>query len=134
MNTRTLVLILLAMNLKEPTTGGIGGNEKNPSAGSAGALDLSLAIRSALGASLRHLVTRASRDGLSAVAVGVAFGLVGAYWGSILLAQFLFQVSARSLGSYGGVAAVVILAAGIAAWLSARRLAQIPLAATLRTD
>lgn len=93
-----------------------------------------LAIRSALGASLRHLVTRASRDGLSAVAVGVVLGLAGAYWGSILLAQFLFQVSARSLVSYGSIAALVIISAGIAAWLSARRLAQIPLAATLRAD
>jgi flagellar motor protein MotB len=40
-------VILLAMNLKEPTTGGIGGTEQNPSAGSDGALDLSIAIRSA---------------------------------------------------------------------------------------
>lgn len=40
-------VILLAMNLKEPTTGGVGGKEENPSAGSAGAMDLSIAIRQA---------------------------------------------------------------------------------------
>lgn len=39
--------ILLAMNLKEPTTGGVGGVDKNPAASSAAALDLSIAIRSA---------------------------------------------------------------------------------------
>lgn len=40
-------VILLAMNLKEPTTGGVGGKEQNPSAASSSALDLSIAIRSA---------------------------------------------------------------------------------------
>ncbi len=39
--------ILLAMNMKEPTTGGVGGKESNPSASSPAALDLSIAIRSA---------------------------------------------------------------------------------------
>lgn len=39
--------ILLAMNMKEPTTGGVGGKEQNPSASSSAALDLSIAIRSA---------------------------------------------------------------------------------------
>jgi predicted permease len=93
-----------------------------------------LAIRSALGATLGHLVSQASRDGLAAVATGVAVGLAGAYAGSVLLAQFLFQVAPRSPAAYAGVASLVVVVAGVAAWLAARRVGAMPLAATLRAD
>lgn len=93
-----------------------------------------MAIRSALGATLGHLVAQAVKGGLTAVAAGVMLGLAGAYAGAVLLAQFLYQVAPRSGAAYALVAGLVISVAGIAAWLAARRLGRIPLSATLRAE
>lgn len=93
-----------------------------------------MAIRSALGATLGRLVVQAVKGGLAAVVAGVALGLAGAWVGAVLLAQFLFLVEPRSAAAYALVAGLVISVAGIAAWLSARRLGRIPLSATLRAD
>jgi predicted permease len=93
-----------------------------------------LAIRSALGADTRHLIRQATRDGLAAVSTGVAVGLIAAFWGSTLLAQFLFQVGGRSPLAYGLVTLLVVTIAGVTAWLSSRRLGRLELASMLRAD
>jgi putative ABC transport system permease protein len=93
-----------------------------------------LAIRSALGAALSHLVGQATRDGLAAVAIGLAAGIAGAYASAVLLKQFLYAVDPRSLAAYGIVAALVLAITVMAAWLAARRLGRMPLAPTLRAE
>jgi putative ABC transport system permease protein len=93
-----------------------------------------LAIRAALGASFGHLVRTATSDGLAAVGIGIAVGLAGALAGSVPLERFLFQIPARAPAAYAAVAALLLLIAGIAGWLAARRLARLPVAAVLRSD
>jgi predicted permease len=92
------------------------------------------AIRSALGAGSTRLVGDATLNGLVPVAIGVVGGMAFAWAGSVLLAQFLFEVAPRSILSYGAVAALVLLVAVVAACLPASRLLHIPLASTLRTE
>ena len=92
------------------------------------------AIRSALGAGSGRLVREAARSGLVPVVAGLGVGLSVAWAGSVLLAQFLFEIAPRSLLSYGGVALLVLVVAGVAASLPARRVLRMPLAATLRAD
>jgi ABC-type antimicrobial peptide transport system permease subunit len=93
-----------------------------------------LAIRSALGATLIRLARAAVGDALVAIAGGVFAGLLLASVGSVLIAQFLFQVAARSPNTYAGAALVVIGVAGVAAWLPMRRFARAPLTQMLRQD
>jgi putative ABC transport system permease protein len=93
-----------------------------------------LAIRSALGATLIKLARAAIGDALVAIAGGVFAGLILASISSVLIAQFLFQIAARSPNTYAGSALVVIGVAGTAAWLPMRRFARVPLAQMLRQD
>jgi putative ABC transport system permease protein len=93
-----------------------------------------LAIRSALGATARKLLGAAVGDALLAIASGVFVGLLLAALGSALMAQFLFQITARSPSTYAGAAFVVIGVAGAAAWLAMRRFARLPLAQVLREE
>jgi putative ABC transport system permease protein len=93
-----------------------------------------LAIRSALGATLMGLARVAVGDALAAITGGVVAGLLLASIGSVLIAQFLFQITARSPNAYGGSAALVVVVAGLAAWIPMRRFARLPLAELLRQD
>jgi putative ABC transport system permease protein len=93
-----------------------------------------LAIRSALGATVRKLVRAAVGDALLAIASGVFAGLLLAAMGSVLIANFLFQITARSPSTYAGAALVVIGVAGAAAWLPMRRFARLSLAQVLREE
>jgi ABC-type antimicrobial peptide transport system permease subunit len=93
-----------------------------------------LAIRSALGASARELLRAAVGNALLAIASGVFAGLLLAALGSGLIAQFLFQITARSPSTYAGAAFVVVGVAGAAAWLPMRRFARMPLAQVLREE
>ena len=93
-----------------------------------------LAIRSALGATLRRLIRAGIGDALVAIASGVVGGLLFATIGSALIAQFLFQIAARSPSTYASAAFVVIGIAGVAAWLPIRRFSRLPLAQVLREE
>jgi putative ABC transport system permease protein len=93
-----------------------------------------LAIRSALGATLLALARAAVGDAMVAITGGVFVGLVFAAIGSVLIAQFLFGIAARSPDAYGGSALLVIGVAGVAAWFPMRRFARLPLAVLLRQD
>ncbi|HEX7120943.1 MAG TPA: ADOP family duplicated permease [Gemmatimonadaceae bacterium] len=93
-----------------------------------------LAIRSALGASPAHLLSQATRSGLTAVAIGVAAGLAIAWWSAALLAQFLFQVEAQAAVTYLAIALLMLGVSAIAAWASARQLGRLPLARLLQAD
>jgi hypothetical protein len=93
-----------------------------------------LAIRAALGATASKLARAAVGDALVAITAGVAGGLLLASIGSDLLAQFLFQIAARSPVAYGGAALVVLAVAVAAAWSPMRSFSKVPLAQMLRQD
>jgi ABC-type antimicrobial peptide transport system permease subunit len=51
-----------------------------------------------------------------------------------LIAQFLFQTTARSPSTYAGAALVVVGIGGAAAWLPMRRFARLSLSQVLREE
>jgi putative ABC transport system permease protein len=93
-----------------------------------------LAIRAALGATVRHLVNVATRDALIAVAVGLAIGLGVAYRTSALLQQFLFEIAPQSPLSFVSVATLLLGVSAAAAWAAARRVSRLPLARVIAAD
>jgi putative ABC transport system permease protein len=93
-----------------------------------------MAIRSALGASSRRLVALVVAQGLTPVAIGGALGLVAAFWGSTLLARFLFGIAPRTLSVYVGVGLFVLAVALIACLLPARRVTAVTPASALRAE
>lgn len=93
-----------------------------------------IAIRLALGstpAGVRRLVLS---DGLRLALVGVILGLAGALALTRLLRSELFQVSATDPLTLGGAAAVLVMVAGVAAWLPAQRATRVSPMAVLRGE
>jgi len=72
------------------------------------------------------------RNALVPVAWGVAGGLIGALWLTRYLEAQLFAVTMREPLSYAGAVLTLILVAGAAAFLPARRATRIDPVRTLR--
>jgi predicted permease len=93
-----------------------------------------VAIRVALGASTRSVVTLIVRATLSGVSVGIATGLIVAVLAARWAGPLLYGIDARDPVTYG---AIVLLLAGIsvaASWLPARRAARVQPASVLRGE
>ena len=84
-----------------------------------------LGIRLALGATTSSVVRLVLARALASVAIGLALGLGGAWLASRLLTQQLYGVRATDPATYAGVAIGLGAAAVLAAWLPARRAAQV---------
>jgi uncharacterized membrane protein YccC len=61
------------------------------------------------------------RQGLPPVLIGLALGLIAAFWTGALLQQFLYEVEPRDPRVFAVVAALLIVTALLAVWLPARR-------------
>lgn len=93
-----------------------------------------LSLRLALGATAGRLVREVVTSHLRLCAIGLALGVLLAWWMRPVMARLLFQVDAGDPRALAGAAAM-LLAAGLAAcWLPARRVARIDPAAALRGD
>jgi predicted permease len=89
-------------------------------------------IRMALGATpgdARRLVVRAI---VVPVVLGLVAGVAIAFGAAPLMQTFLFEVDARGIENYAAVAIVLVVVAGVAAWLPARRAARTDPATVLR--
>jgi putative ABC transport system permease protein len=84
-----------------------------------------LGIRIALGATQDRVVRLVISQGMSLTLVGVAVGLVGAYWLVHLLATLLYGVSATDAATFTGVAVVLLGVASLASYLPARRASRV---------
>lgn len=93
-----------------------------------------LGVRLVLGATPGQIVKMAFRDGLRAAAVGVILGLGLAWLGSGWLASYSFEVTATDPATYIGTALVLLLGAGLAAYLPSRRAAHIDPRRVLDSD
>lgn len=82
-----------------------------------------LGIRVVLGASPRRVIGMVLREGLSRVALGLMFGLVGAVAISMSLRARLFDVDPFEPSVYGTVAAIFAIAGLVASYFPARRAA-----------
>jgi predicted permease len=93
-----------------------------------------IGLRMALGAEQLSVVGSVVRSALTAALVGIGLGLVAAYALTRTIAAFLFGVSPTDPLTALSVAGVLLLVAGLAAFVPARRAAGIDPAVTLRAE
>jgi putative ABC transport system permease protein len=93
-----------------------------------------LGIRMALGARPQDVVRLLMRESLRRVVVGVALGLVIAFWLTRLLASLLFDVAPRDTGTFAVTAVLLSAVALLATWLPARRATRVDPMVALRTE
>jgi predicted permease len=91
-----------------------------------------MGIRLALGAHRAHVVGLFLRDGLRAVVIGLAIGLLGALLAGRFLAGMLYGVSAHDPIALAAATGVLLAAAGLAVYLPTRRAAAVDPAIVLR--
>jgi ABC-type antimicrobial peptide transport system permease subunit len=80
-----------------------------------------IGIRSAVGAHPRALVRMIVAQHLRATAIGVAVGLLASWWTTRSISRVLFKVDAHDARLWVIAAAALLVAAGVAAWIPARR-------------
>jgi predicted permease len=93
-----------------------------------------LGIRIALGATQDRVVRLVLGQGMALTTLGVAVGLVGAYWLVRLLASMLFGVTATDAPTFIGVSLVLLGVAGAASYLPARRAARVDPVTAMRSE
>jgi predicted permease len=93
-----------------------------------------IGLRIALGAQPAGIVRLVLRRVGVLIVVGLAVGLTGSYWSAQFVGPLLFQVQARDPATFLGAAGVLVTAGVLAAWLPARRAAQLDPATVLRED
>jgi putative ABC transport system permease protein len=93
-----------------------------------------IGIRMALGARGERIVSMVVRQGFAVVAVGLALGLMAAYFSAGLLASFLYGVEPRNAGIFAGVPVVLALVALAAVSIPAYRASKVDPLRALRHD
>lgn len=93
-----------------------------------------MAIRIALGAEPKNILRHIVRQGLLTGLAGVALGLAGALPSCRFLATLLYDVSPNDPLVFGGVAFFMLVVAMLAAYLPARRAADVDPAVMLRSE
>lgn len=88
----------------------------------------------ALGASERSVLWMVMRDMLRMMGVGVALGLVAAWWLGRLVESQLFELTAADPVAVGLAVGVMICAAGLAGFVPARRAARVDPMTALRCE
>jgi predicted permease len=93
-----------------------------------------IGIRMALGATPGAVMRMVLGHGRRLTLVGIAIGVVGAFFVSRLMQQALFEVNATDPMIYAAVAAMLLLVAEFASWLPARRATRIDPVTALRNE
>ncbi|HKW98419.1 MAG TPA: ABC transporter permease [Bryobacteraceae bacterium] len=93
-----------------------------------------IAVRVALGASSREIISDVLRRGIQLSALGIAAGLVGAFLLRRVLASLIFGVSPSDPLVYAGVSAVMFAVALAACYVPARRASRVDPMVALRWD
>jgi putative ABC transport system permease protein len=93
-----------------------------------------IGIRAAMGAAPADLVRSIVTKSLALAGVGALVGLPVAFGATRLLESMLFGISRVDVATYGGVIALVIAVAALAAWAPARRAAGVDPTIALRSD
>ncbi len=93
-----------------------------------------IGVRIALGAEPRHVRGMLMREGAILVAIGIAFGLAGAFAISRVLESMLIGVGARDVATFVAAPCVLAAVALTACWLPARKATRIDPATALRAE
>jgi hypothetical protein len=91
-------------------------------------------VRIALGARPTQVVGTMVRDAVWPVAAGLAAGLAGTHYATRLIASFLFRTQPHEPATLATAVALLAVAAGLAAWLPARRAASVDPLIALRAE
>jgi putative ABC transport system permease protein len=93
-----------------------------------------IALRMALGATRSRVVALVIREAVLLSAIGLALGLIGAYFVGHAMQSLLFGVQALDLSAFVSVGAVLLATAVVACFLPARRAASVEPMRVLRTE
>jgi putative ABC transport system permease protein len=93
-----------------------------------------IGIRSALGAEQSVLTSMIVLEHLRPVMLGVAAGLLLAWWSTRLLSAFLYQIDPHEPIVWATAAMMLMVAAAAAAWIPARRASAVDPVTVLRAD
>jgi putative ABC transport system permease protein len=93
-----------------------------------------IALRMALGATRKRVVALIVGDGVILAAIGLAMGLIGAYFVGRAMKSLLFGVQALDFAAFGAVGVILLAAAVIACFLPAWRAASVNPMEVLRTE
>ena len=93
-----------------------------------------IGIRMALGAIRRDVVWLVIRESLFIVAIGLSFGMAGAFAVGSLLESMLFEMKPTDPWALLSAGALLLTVAAVAAWLPARRAATIDPIEALRYE
>ncbi|MEE8062569.1 MAG: FtsX-like permease family protein, partial [Gemmatimonadales bacterium] len=93
-----------------------------------------IGVRIALGATRGTVQRWVVGRGLLPVGLGLGLGMLTSLWATRLLAAHLYQVGARDLSIFGGVALTLLVVALLATWLPARRASRIDPIQALRAE
>ncbi|HVL68689.1 MAG TPA: ABC transporter permease [Vicinamibacterales bacterium] len=93
-----------------------------------------IGVRMALGAERRDVLSLIVGQGFRLAAVGVMFGLLGAWGVTRLIATLLYNVTPTDPASFGGVAVFLTLTAVLASYIPARRAMAVDPIVALRND
>ena len=93
-----------------------------------------IGIRIAFGARPGDVVPHVVGDTGWPVLIGLAAGLGGAFYATRVIAAFLFETTPHDPATFLGVVALIAGAAGLAAWIPARRAAKVEPIIALRAE
>jgi putative ABC transport system permease protein len=91
-----------------------------------------IGVRMALGAEAGPVARMILGQGMRLVLVGVALGLAAAWLASRFVASLLYGVEPRDPMTFAGVAALLVVAGALAAWVPARRATRVDPVEALR--
>ena len=91
-----------------------------------------IGVRVALGANARDVVRLVVSGALGMTAIGVTLGLAGGFAASRVLGSLLYGVGPTDIPTFLIAAVLVLLVAGLASWIPARRATRVDPAAALR--
>jgi len=91
-----------------------------------------LGIRRALGAQQGDILKLVMRQGLGMTLAGIALGMAGALALTGLMKGLLFEISPADPVTFGAIAAIFIVVAGVASYIPARRATRVDPTAALR--
>lgn len=96
--------------------------------------NLHFSLRMALGAGRNRVVAQVVKEGLLLSGIGLAIGLVGAYFIGRAMQTMLFGVGAIDYSAFASVGAILLTASLIASYFPARRAASVEPMQVLRNE
>jgi ABC-type antimicrobial peptide transport system permease subunit len=93
-----------------------------------------IGVRVAIGASRRQIATLVVRDAIGVMAIGISVGLLLAWNSTQLVTSMLFGIAAHDVSAFVAAPLAIVLVAGLASYLPARRATRVSPLTALRVE